>query len=78
MGNEFSQIARCCERAVVTAYRDLRHLGSDDPVAFRACTVLYRIHDITPINAKPHESRVRWTAATNVSGANGGGHLSGG
>jgi streptomycin 6-kinase len=44
MGNEFSQIARRCERAVVTAYRDLRQLGSDDPAAFRACTVLYRIH----------------------------------
>ena len=41
MGHEVSEIAR---RAVVTAYRDLRHLGSDDMVAFQACTALYRIH----------------------------------
>ena len=44
MGNESSQIARVCERAVVTAYRDLRLLGSDDMAAFQACTTLYRIH----------------------------------
>ena len=44
MGHEVSQIARRCERAVVTAYRDLRHLGSDDMAAFQACTALYRIH----------------------------------
>jgi hypothetical protein len=44
MGNDVSQIARRCERAVVTAYRDLRQLGSDDMTAFRACTALYRIH----------------------------------
>jgi len=44
MGNEFSQIARRCERAVVTAYRDLRSHGTDDLAAFQACTTLYRIH----------------------------------
>jgi hypothetical protein len=44
MGHEFSQIARRCERAVITAYRDLRHLGADDLQAFQACTRLYRIH----------------------------------
>jgi hypothetical protein len=44
MGHEVSQIARRCERAVVTAYRDLRHLGSDDMGAFQACIMLYRIH----------------------------------
>ena len=44
MGNDVSQIARVCERAVVTAYRDLRQLGSDDMAAFQACTILYRIH----------------------------------
>ena len=44
MGYEGSQIARRCERAVVTAYRDLRQLGSDDMAAFKACTRLYRIH----------------------------------
>lgn len=44
MGREFSHIARRCERAVVTAYRDLRTLGTDDVSAFGACTTLYRIH----------------------------------
>jgi hypothetical protein len=44
MAQETSQIARRCERAVVTAYRDLRHIGSDDMSAFQACTTLYRIH----------------------------------
>jgi hypothetical protein len=44
MVQENSQIGRRCERAVVTAYRDLRHIGSDDMSAFQACTTLYRIH----------------------------------
>ena len=44
MGNDSSLIARRCERAVVTAYRDLRQLGTDDMAAFQACTTLYRIH----------------------------------
>jgi streptomycin 6-kinase len=39
-----SRIARRCERAVVTAYRELRLIGSDDMAAFQACTALYRIH----------------------------------
>jgi hypothetical protein len=43
MGHE-SQIARRCERAVVTAYHELRLVGSDDLSAFQACTALYRIH----------------------------------
>ena len=37
-------IGRRCERAVVTAYRELRSHGTADPEAFRACTTLYRIH----------------------------------
>lgn len=37
-------IVRRCERAVVTAYRELRDTGTDDLSAFRACTALYRIH----------------------------------
>lgn len=37
-------IARRCERAVVTAYRELRRGGTDDMSAFQACTSLYRIH----------------------------------
>jgi hypothetical protein len=44
MGSDTSRIARRCERAVVTAYRDLRTLGTDDMSAFKACTTLYRIH----------------------------------
>ncbi len=39
-----SLIARRCERAVVTAYQELRYIGSDDMSAFQACTALYRIH----------------------------------
>jgi hypothetical protein len=37
-------ITRRCERAVITAYTDLRQLGTDDVAAFGACTTLYRIH----------------------------------
>ena len=44
MGQDFSHIARRCERAVVTAYRELREQGSADFSAFGACTALYRIH----------------------------------
>jgi hypothetical protein len=44
MPRAYSHIARRCERAVVTAYSDLRALGTDDPSAFAACTTLYRIH----------------------------------
>lgn len=40
----WSHITRRCERAVVTAYRELREGGSPDLAAFRACTALYRIH----------------------------------
>ena len=39
-----SPIARRCERAVVTAYSELRRHGTDDMAAFVACTTLYRIH----------------------------------
>jgi hypothetical protein len=44
VGRDSSQIGRRCERAVVTAYRDLRAHGSHDMSAFQACTTLYRIH----------------------------------
>ncbi len=37
-------LGRRCERAVITAYRELRQVGSDDMAAFQACTTLYRIH----------------------------------
>jgi hypothetical protein len=39
-----SRIARRCERAVITAYRELRQRGTADLAAFQACTTLYRIH----------------------------------
>ena len=44
MGRDHSHIARRCERAVVTAYRELRDTGAEDFVAFQACTTLYRVH----------------------------------
>jgi len=44
VNQESSRIGRRCERAVVTAYRDLRQCGSDDMAAYLACTKLYRIH----------------------------------
>lgn len=44
MGRDYSHIARRCERAVITAYRELRETGNDDLHAFQACTSLYRIH----------------------------------
>ncbi len=45
VGNDaVSLIARRCERAVVTAYRELRQHGTGDLGAFQACTTLYRIH----------------------------------
>jgi streptomycin 6-kinase len=44
MARAYSHIARNCERAVVTAYRELRAHGNDDVATFRACTTLYRIH----------------------------------
>ncbi len=43
-GLDGRQIARRCERAVVTAYRELRRAGTDDMAAFQSCTTLYRIH----------------------------------
>lgn len=44
MAHDVSLIARRCERAVVTAYRELRQVGSDDMSAFDACIALYQIH----------------------------------
>jgi hypothetical protein len=37
-------IARRCERAVVTAYRDLRAYGTAEAAALQACAELYRSH----------------------------------
>ncbi|GAN63758.1 hypothetical protein [Acetobacter indonesiensis] len=44
MAVELSRIARKCERAVITAYQELRDVGTADVTAFHACTTLYRIH----------------------------------
>jgi hypothetical protein len=44
MARDVSTIARRCERAVVTAYRELMVHGNGDMDSFRACTTLYRIH----------------------------------
>lgn len=38
------RIGRKCERAVITAYQELRDVGQPDMTAFAACTTLYRIH----------------------------------
>jgi hypothetical protein len=42
--DRINEIARRCERAVVTAYAELRQHGTDDISAFDSCTSLYRIH----------------------------------
>ncbi|MDE2580890.1 MAG: hypothetical protein KGL52_04600 [Rhodospirillales bacterium] len=60
MGNDTSQIARRCERAVVTAYRDLRQFGTDDMSAFRACTTLYRIHHPEASEAEARRLVAEW------------------
>jgi hypothetical protein len=44
LATDVSVIARRCERAVVTAYRELRETGNNDLSSFRACTTLYRVH----------------------------------
>ncbi|MFT8675971.1 MAG: hypothetical protein ABF990_00555 [Acetobacter sp.] len=44
MATEPSRIARKCERAVITAYKELRDVGTADVTAFNSCTTLYRIH----------------------------------
>jgi len=44
MRAEDSRIDCRCERAVVTAYLELRELGTSDVYAVQACITLYRIH----------------------------------
>ena len=53
MGQD-GQIGRRCERAVITAYSELRQIGTGDMPAFQACTTLYRIHHP---EASIHEAR---------------------
>ena len=43
MRAEDSRIDCRCERAVVTAYSELRELGTSDVYAVQACIILYRI-----------------------------------
>ena len=54
MVRDLTHIARTCERAVVTAYGELRAIGTQDMQAFQACTTLYRIHHP---EASIHEAR---------------------
>ncbi|AOX16497.1 hypothetical protein [Kozakia baliensis] len=44
MSIDTKRIGRKCERAVITAYHELREVGQPDLQAFSACTTLYRIH----------------------------------
>ena len=53
-------IGRRCERAVVTAYAELRDRGSADPEAFRACTTLYRIHHPEASIAEARDLVAEW------------------
>ncbi len=55
-----SVIARRCERAVVTAYRELRDTGRDDLSAFRACTTLYRVHHTEASVAEARRLVAEW------------------
>ena|GEM_PF-6155254 len=50
---EVATICRC-ERAVLTAYRELRAAGLDDVTAFGSCAAIYRIHHP---EASPEEAR---------------------
>jgi streptomycin 6-kinase len=55
-----SQIARRCERAVVTAYSELRQHGTDDMAAFFACATLYRIHHPEASSGEAHRLVAEW------------------
>lgn len=39
-----AEFSRNCERAVITAYRELRRAGTEDMAAFQSCTTIYRVH----------------------------------
>jgi hypothetical protein len=51
-------VVRRCERAVVTAYRELREAGNGDLSAFAACAALYRIH-----HPEASVAEARWLVA---------------
>ena len=69
MGREYSHIARRCERAVVTAYRELREGGTGDLDAFTACTTLYRIHHPEASVAEARRLVAEWIDHHLVRGA---------
>jgi hypothetical protein len=69
--SEVSTIARRCERAVVTAYRELREAGTDDLSAFRACTTLYRVHHPEASMAEARRLVAEWVDHHVVRAADG-------
>ncbi|QNT77357.1 hypothetical protein [Entomobacter blattae] len=42
--HQLDRITRKCEKAVITAYQELKGIGRSDVQAFDSCTTLYRIH----------------------------------
>jgi hypothetical protein len=60
-----------CERAVVTAYRELRALGVADLDAFRACATLYRIHHPRAPLDEAHRLAAEWIDHHVVRGSEG-------
>jgi hypothetical protein len=68
-GSASGFIARRCERAVVTAYRELREAGSDDLSAFRACTTVYRVHHPEASLAEARRLVAEWVDHHVVRGA---------
>ncbi len=69
MGRDYSHIARRCERAVVTAYRELRDVGQSDMAAFQACTTLYRVHHPEASVAEARRLVAEWVDHHIVRGA---------
>ena len=56
----FDGITRGCERAIVTAYLELRELGASDLYSFQACTTLYRIHHPRASSDEAHRLVAEW------------------
>ena len=65
------RIARRCERAVVTAYRELRGHGVGDLGAFHACATLYRIHHPEASLGEARRLVAEWVDHHVVQGARG-------
>ena len=71
MVRDFSYIARNCERAVITAYGELRVRGCADMDAFQACTTLYRIHHPEASLSEARRLVAEWVDHHLVRGATG-------